>query len=438
MTARQLRAAPVGAVRNVFDQYEQLENQVTHSLATALSRDTHLRRSFLARFAPGGSMPRDLPFVAEQQLPGEPALEEAEASARGLPDAWIHDGSQHALLIESKVTASVSTAQITRHLATARRRGFSRSRVLLITAGVHSRVMPRGVLHASWKAVYSWLRSHAEASFWADEVAGFLEVVEARLMAKGTFVDTLTEFSGFPFEAARPYNYLEAKRLLRLALGELRLRGDLSRELGMDPKGAGRPAITGRDAHSVWDFVPLRAARRSTLFTAHPHLTLAVEADRIFACITLPNGLRGPLRARLRGLGREDLAAVFMGVGRSLQRLLSNAPGAAPWIVGLQRHYPSQRALPIIDARIEFDLRAICTGPKRRGSAVLLQPALLDTIHAALRNRRPNFQLAIGVAFPYGACRALRDRRALDLVAGAWLGCRPVLEAIMGKTRGRG
>ncbi len=61
----------------------------------------------------------------------------------------------------------------------------------------------------------------------------------------------MTYFSGIPFGKDQPYNYLEAKRLLNLALGKLRQRKDLQQELGMDPEGKGRPAITGKDSEGV-------------------------------------------------------------------------------------------------------------------------------------------------------------------------------------------
>jgi hypothetical protein len=86
-------------MRNVFDQYRSLENRITHALATALSEDPKLLRSFLKEFARDSSPPRTGLVVEEQQLPGEPAPSEEEAEERGLPDIWIHDDESWALLI---------------------------------------------------------------------------------------------------------------------------------------------------------------------------------------------------------------------------------------------------------------------------------------------------------------------------------------------------
>jgi hypothetical protein len=39
-------------LRNLFDQYGQIENRLTHALLSALHRDRNLLAQFLVRFAP--------------------------------------------------------------------------------------------------------------------------------------------------------------------------------------------------------------------------------------------------------------------------------------------------------------------------------------------------------------------------------------------------
>ena len=70
-------------MRNVFDQYAQPENRLTHALATSLDRDRWLLRRFLRDFA--NSVPSDLRNVEvlEQGLPGEPEPAEEEAGHPG-------------------------------------------------------------------------------------------------------------------------------------------------------------------------------------------------------------------------------------------------------------------------------------------------------------------------------------------------------------------
>jgi hypothetical protein len=47
--------------------------------------------------------------------------------------------------------------------------------------------------------------------------------------------------------------------------------------------------------------------------------------------------------------------------------LLRDYPGVAPWFIGQQRRWPSQRSIPYLDAIIGFDLRTAgeaSKGPK--------------------------------------------------------------------------
>jgi hypothetical protein len=418
-------------VRNVFDQYEQLENRVTHALVASLGEDRSLLRSFLKEVARCRPPPRARLFVEEQRIPDEPEVSEEEAAGRGLPDAWIHDRARWSLLIESKVTAPVRPEQLRRHLATAARRGFDDARLLVVSAVPYKGEIPKRGRNVLWKDIYSWLRRHQTRSAWAVRASEFFEITEARMAEReDSFEGALTEFTGFPFGPGRPYSYGEAKRALRLALDELRQRSDLRRLLGMDSSGRGRPAITGRDAHAVWDFLPLRRARRARQHTEYPHLTLALEIDRVVAHVTLPNGMATPLRRRLRSLSRSEFEEILAKIEANLRPVVRRAPGAAPWFIGLQRHYPTQRSTPIVDARLDFDLRTLALAGKASGP-VKPQPALLDIAYGALRNRRPNYQMAVGLILPYGTCTAGRSRRALDLVARTWIGCRPILDAVL-------
>ena len=77
-------------MRNVFDQYSQPENRVTHALMTAINEDRKLLGLFLrdlVKVIPPVN-PRKL-SVPEQQFPGEPEPREDELERRGIPDGWI-------------------------------------------------------------------------------------------------------------------------------------------------------------------------------------------------------------------------------------------------------------------------------------------------------------------------------------------------------------
>jgi hypothetical protein len=79
-------------LRNIFDQYSQPENRVTHSLMTAINEDRKLLGLFLHELVKGNAPgdPRKLSML-EQQYPGEDEPSEDDLERRGIPDGWIFD-----------------------------------------------------------------------------------------------------------------------------------------------------------------------------------------------------------------------------------------------------------------------------------------------------------------------------------------------------------
>lgn len=212
-------------MRNVFDQYSQPENRLTHALIVGLAEDPRLLRSFLKEVA-GVQVPRISQLaIGEQSLPGERSPSEEEAERRGLPDGWIHDGESWAVLIETKLTARLTADQIRRHIRTVQRRGIDEAIVLALTARSERIRLPANAHLVSWRSVYSWLVQQRGRSEWAGRVAEYLEIVEARMSEREeSFEGSLTEFTGFPFGPGSSWSYGEAKRVLRLATEELRKR----------------------------------------------------------------------------------------------------------------------------------------------------------------------------------------------------------------------
>src|SRR5665213_2610667 len=113
-------------LRNVFDQYSQLENRVTHALLSALNHDRKMLSRFLRDFL-GIDLPTDPRRleVTEQSYPGETDTGEEIGSERGIPDGWIYSETQKwCLVIESKVQARLSADQLKRHRRTASKLGY--------------------------------------------------------------------------------------------------------------------------------------------------------------------------------------------------------------------------------------------------------------------------------------------------------------------------
>lgn len=418
-------------MRNIFDQYTQWENRLTHALVTALAEDRKLLRAFVHWVM--GAAPKSAKLqIVEQRLPGEAELTEGESERRGLPDAWIHDNNSWCLLVESKVAAKLSNDQLRRHLQTANRRGFDEIFLLMLDVVEPRGHLPDGVIFRQWRDVYQWLIRNSALSDWALRAAQYLEVAENRMVAEGYLMEgALTTFSGIPFHGDEPYNYPEAKRVLKLALDELQDNRTLEHELGMDHSLPRRGAITGKDGIAVWDFLQLKRAKRDELFTKYPHLTLSIESDRLLAMVTVPHGIKSASRRNLVDLGIDGFEDLLKEVNKRLAIAIRKTKGAAPWCIVVQRRYSSQRAAAIVDARIEYDLRTAF--PQHSGGAVIkTQPQWMQATYEALSNKRSNLQVSIGAVFPYDS-GSTTNPTILNTVTDVWIACKPLLEALLQK-----
>ena len=416
-------------MRSLFDQYGQRENQLTHALACCLAEDARLLHRF-AQWATRKTSPAGPLAIFQQSVPWAPEASEVEAKRLGLPDAWISSESGWALVIESKIAAPARLDQLKRHRDTATNRGWGPVCVLLLVATGRAGRMPDAFVVRRWSELYTWLCKQVRISPWADRLRIYMEVLEGRLIAEERLKDgALTVFSGIPFNASNPWTYVEAKRLIKLAMEDLRSRRTLATHLHANLKGQGRKAITGKVGIGVWDFLPLRPAASAQTFTSFPHLTLSIERDRALVIVTVPNGVKSAFRRNLLDQGFEAFSAVIERVHGKLARVTRNDRGAVPLIWMVQRRFPSQRASEIVDAQLGFDLRTAFGASSRRGS-VCAQPQWLDAAFNALSHKRSNLQFAIGVAFPYAYSRSVGQRAWLDRVVETWLACKPLLQTM--------
>lgn len=99
-----------------------------------------------------------------------------------------------------------------------------------------------------------------------------------------------------------------------------------------------------------------------------------------------------------------------------------------PVMYVVQRHFTSQRAKGVEDARLSFDLRTVLS--TRRGR-VRLQPEWIETVFQVLVSKQSNLQVGIGAEIPYDS-DVVRSRRVLDHIARVWIALRPWLELGLG------
>jgi hypothetical protein len=412
-------------MRNVFDQYKHPENRLTHGLAVCLSEDRKLLRDFLKWLGVRPPTRATALGITEQSRPGDPPTSEDEADRKGLPDIVIYHDDDWCVVIESKVEAPLTGDQMRRHRNTMIDRGFRRvSCVALTKAGVH---VPRAVIGRTWCALYEWLARKGHGREWPTRMREYLRVAEIRMTREESYMKegTLTRFDGFPFTADDPYTYGEAKRLLKLAMGELRKDKRLI-SLGMDPTSDGRGAITGRAGDAIWDFLQLRDRPKGASHTRYPHLTLGVHRTHLEIAVTIPHNVAPVIRHRLAALGATGLSGLnarILNRGRSLVR----AGGVVEAVV-MQRHYPTQSSTPVTDARLALRLE---TSISRRIGPVKLQPEWLDLFALLLQRKHSNIQFGYWWKLPWPT-RRLETRKSLEVIADGWCALAPLLDVVRG------
>ncbi len=421
-------------MRNLFDQYMHPENRLTHALMTSLNEDRALLGKFIkwatdysAPCAPQGLK------VIEQALPGEEEQQDVEELAsKGLPDGCIHDGNGWALLIESKIKAHLDLGQLKRHRHSAiiHEQTNVYLLALVVTKSKHPHL--EDVIVRQWTELYEWLKNKNPDSYWAKQLIAYLEALEAKLLNEGYLNEgALTVFTGVPFKKDNPYSYFEAKRLIKLAMEELRARHDLQRDLGTNGDRPGRTAITGRGSPHVWDFLWLADAKETESFTEFPHPGLGIHREYLNALLIVPNGIRAEFRRNLLDGGVDGFHALFKSVLAGFSELLGSVEGAIPWVEIVQRRYPSQRSEPFVDAKLEFDLRTGFDPSYRWEKSAKKQTEWIDATYLALSNRSSNLQLAVGAKFPYEQCPIVNSREILNCIANAWLSCLPLKQKMI-------
>lgn len=415
-------------MRNLFDQYDQPENKLTHALVCTLQSDRKLIRPFLAELGIRRIPQLRQIHVTEQQIPGE-AVFGNENKSKGLPDACFYDNDGWAVLLESKVQAEIRLNQLERHAKTAERHGYDNSEVVLVSVNREDGSLPKHTHSIEWRKVYEWFNKQVRHSDWARRFVEYMRIFESQMIAKNYKIQgTISMFDGFHFDKDKePYTYREGKRLIRLFRSELQKRKDLHK-IGVDPNGDGRPAITGSGQDSVWDFLSLKKAHRTKQFTNFPHLTIDLNQDYAAAAITVPNGMKGGFRSKLKqdGNGLESFKKLISEIENRLRPIVRHT-GAKPIIYLHQRHYPTRRSVFETDAKLVADLRTLAAGSE---SKVRCQPEWIDAIYQVLCHKKSNIQLGVEVQFPYRR-KTIGSHRASDFYAKAWIAMSPLLDFVL-------
>jgi hypothetical protein len=409
-------------LRNIFDQYSQNENRLTHAFASILHHDPKLKSDFLQKFLGLSKTKAKACKISVQAYPDGPPLDLSEVTEKGIPDIWFYDDDGWCAVVECKITADLNLNQVERHVRTALKRGYDEALPVIITAKSEAGVDTKDIIHLNWPTLYTWLRQQAPEQQWAQIGAEYFETLEQQMVRDSQLTDgALTTFSGFPIGLKEAYSYFEAKRLLVLAMAELRKSRRLQDILGVDPSLEGKKAITGSRETSVWDY--LRPHQSTGKFNEHIHFTFGINNRNVKAMLTLPDSMDRSILKRLKLLGLDGFITLLNAVVQNAAPLLEREPFAIPSLQLVQRRYPSQKSEPFMDGEINVDLRTAL----RDAGPVKYQPQWIAAAYDAFCNKEANLQMQIGFQLPHGRCPGLQKESALDLIVEAWCACKPVM-----------
>jgi len=292
--------------------------------------------------------------------------------------------------------------------------------------------LPNYVVLRTWTEIYEWLCKHLNSSIWVRQVVEYFEVAETKFVQKEYLKEgALTTFSGVPFSDADDYSYLNAKRVLKLAMEELRNRKDLVQQLGIDPKAQGRGMIKGKGGSSVWDFLRLKDSMHEKDFTKYPHFNFGIDRDKVFVFTVIPHRIKSVLRRNIVDIGEIEFNDLIEKTSKNIMKAIKKEKGASPIALVMQRRYPTQSSPAIVDARLEYDLRTAFNLDKKMKLPVKHQPQWIKATYESLSHKKSNLQVSFGAYFPYKYCKVHQSKIILTYIANIWIACKPLLDAMI-------
>ncbi|MEO2031407.1 MAG: hypothetical protein ABGZ35_04925 [Planctomycetaceae bacterium] len=167
-----------------------------------------------------------------------------------------------------------------------------------------------------------------------------------------------------------------------------------------------------------------RQGGRGQPYIKFPHFALGIRPEHPVAAITIPNGVAGGFRTRLKELGLDRFLGLAQEIKNNLTPVLTRSKNSKAIIYASQRHYRSQ---PITDGRVEADMRT-CYSPGE--SDVKYQPEWIEALYQVMVNKKSNIQFGIEVQFDY-KCPVVQSPGAVDLFADSWKAAKPLLDFIL-------
>jgi len=416
-------------MRNIFDQYNQPENKLTHSLASSLYEDKKLLDSFLKTFCKGFFKNTSDLKIEQQTIPGQITKEIDEKQKKGLPDAIIYNEDE-CLIIESKVSSTLTQDQLSRHERTLRRRGFSRIKGIGIVVDVLPNVKLENWKQLTWNSVYSWAHKETKNSEWAKKLVDYFNVLENNMVEDEYLREgSITEFMGIHFDDDNPYSYREGKRQLKLLVNKIRKNKILGDELNIDLKAKGRSGI--KKEGNLWDYLTFNTETKQKSFTDEPHLTIGMSDKFIEADFTIPYRIKGKTKKNFYSLSWKNFRNIVHEIALNYDKFFGISEGFKPQIVLGQRRYPSQSSPAIHDARLEMDIRtAFKDISSKLKPTQKQQEEWLKVVFEINNNKKSNLQFQVGGRFYFNKHSLVNNKDADQILVKSFLACKPLIKHI--------
>ena len=409
-------------MRNIFDSYSKNEDKLTHALFSTLNSDKDLLDSFMKDIC-GLSAKTGKLSVSVQSYPSARAYTNTEIKRRSLPDAWIYDSKGFAMVFESKITDSLTQRQLDDHQRTTEIRGFRKPRFYTITALSNAGNFD-GWKQITWVSIYTWLRQAQAKHPLARHTADYFEILESRMHSKKSSQKfKITTFTGFYPYYDNVFNYDLAKNTMRKAMEKLLASSGLIEQLGMNPKNSNRKNLKTQEGKSVWDYLSLTDKNINDPTDAL-HLTLGINETEVEAYITISDKIIDSQKDKIKDLDKEGFIKLCEKILENMKPILKKNSGAKPIIRGLHRHWVP-RPVETLDAEIMADLRTAF----ENDANIKKQPQWLEVIYDVFCNKKSNYQVQIGINFPYGEDGNIKNADATDLIVKSWLACKPLIDA---------
>ena len=331
------------------------------------------------------------------------------------------------MIIESKVSSTLTQDQLNRHEKTLKRRGFDKIKGIGIVVDLLPNVKLENWKQLTWNSVYSWAHKETKNSEWAKKLVDYFNVLENNMVEDEYLTEgSITEFTGIHFDDDNPYSYREGKRQLKLLVNKIRKNKILNDELNVDLKAKGRSGI--KKEGNLWDYLTFNTGIKQKSFTDEPHLTIAMSDEFIEADFTIPYRIKGKTKKNFYSLSWENFKNIVHEIALNFDKSFGISEGFQPHILLGQRRYPSQSSPAIHDARLEMDIRtAFKDISSKLKPTQKQQEEWLKVVFEINNNKKSNLQFQVGGRFYFNKQSLVNDKNADQILVKSFLACKPLI-----------